>query len=665
MCGIAGLFDVKGRIEPPLLRGMLDAMKHRGPDDEGYVFFSRDGVVTAGHTDTLPSSYAYPSPYSPRARLAEVSTPQQVALGHRRLSILDLTAAGHQPMCSPDGRVWVVFNGEIYNYLELREELRGRGHAFTSGTDTEVLLHAYLEWSTACLDRLNGMWAFVIYDAREGKFFGARDRIGVKPLYYWTKRGLFAFSSEIKPLLTLPFVKPALNEEAAFDYLILHREEYGEESFFSGIYELKPSHFFRLDTGEGRMEKKRYYTLDAGAGWETFSPDRFDGMRSEVRDLITRAVDIRLRSDVPVGSCLSGGVDSSVVVCTVNDILRRRSLEQVGHSQKVFTASFPGDGIDESDWAGRVVRATRTEWHRTRPSWEGLAESLEDLVRVQEIPFGSTSIFAQYMVMRRARDAGIKVLLDGQGGDELFAGYNSFYRAFFAELIGGLRFGALFNEFGKLDNAPLGRRDLMGALAKTALGKILPRRLGTLYLRTHRPEYGYYSRDFIRAHIDRCRGFRERAFTSLNGMLRDTLTSWNLKSLLRYEDRNSMAFSIETRTPFADDRPLIEYLFGVPSAYKIHDGWSKYILREAMAGIIPDEIRTRRDKLAFSTPEPIWLHRISRRLKRYVTDDLERFINVSRIHRDWDDLFRVQATQNRVFLWKLVNFAIWKKLFGV
>jgi len=663
MCGIVGLFFNNKNINKRYIQNMANSIRHRGPDDEGYIFFDKNTVHAVGGKDTKQNNYGLKYAYSPSYNISELKKSFGYSFGHRRLSIIDLSPAGHQPMCTKDKKIWITYNGEIYNYLELKDELIGKGYQFQSNSDTEVLLNSYAEWGTECLNKLNGMWAFVIYDQRKQYLFGARDRFSVKPLYYFNNANCFAFGSEIKALLTLPFINMNINDNALFDYLLLYREESEEEGFFKDIFELKPSHAFIFDLTNFKLNKYKYYNLQYNDKWERYNKKSYFEFSSNLKNHIIDAVKIRLRSDVPIGSCLSGGLDSSSLVCLINDLLQHEHITQIGSKQKVFTASYHDTSIDESKWAEIVVKNTNTKWFQTFPTEDQLIQDIEKLVYIQDIPFGTTSIYAQYQVMKLASMNGIKVLIDGRGGDELFAGYNPYYRAFFSQIIKRFDLITLLKEFINLNNSPVTRQFLLSSLIQTAGSKLVPMFISKNYLIKRRVEYKYINKDFIYSKKNRLESIYERSFTSLNKMLFDTMTEFGLKTLLRYEDRNAMNFSIEARTPFADDIFLINYIFNIPSTYKIHNGWSKYIFREAMSGILPESIKWRKDKIGFITPETIWLNSKRNYLKQYLTNDLNEFINIKKLLSDIENTPEDRPIYEISHMWRIFNFAIWKRVY--
>jgi asparagine synthase (glutamine-hydrolysing) len=655
MCGIAGIVDfTQHTLHLPLvLQAMTDALRHRGPDDEGYLFFSDGHPFEAFGPDT-------PGPIRQgKQPVQEVEPHCLLGIGHRRLSILDVSAAGHQPMASPDGEVWIVFNGEIYNYLELRAELQQHGFHFRTHCDTEVLLAAYRHWGPQLLYRLNGMWAFVLYDTRKQLLFGARDRFGVKPFYYVLNQQLFAFASQQKALLPLPGLPRQINRKALYGYLVKGETEREPQGLFEGILELMPGHAFELRLPEQAFRLSRYYALAYEPQTGQFDLKQFRQYSHGVRERLEEAVRLRLRSDVPLGSCLSGGIDSSALVCLIDRQMQVSPQPQVGAKQKVFTASFPGSPLDESDWARRVVAQTQTKWHQVFPKPAHLLRDLEDLVYAQDIPFFSSSTYAQYRVMQLVQQQGVRVTLDGQGADELFSGYSRHFTLFMAELLRAGRYRDLLQEVRVANNSFADRSLLLPAGGKLLLSRFLsPAAKKRLLLRS-RPELRY-----LRSELWEVAGPEPESPRSLNEMLYAQLTGPDLKVLLRTGDRNAMRFSVEARMPFADHHPLLEYVAAIPSVYKVRQGEGKTLLREAMRGILPETVRQRKDKIGFATPEATWLLHLKEPLREYLTDDLEEYLDVRRLRQDWEKLVVSSADRGTAYLWRVLNFAVWKKVFG-
>ncbi|MCK8518067.1 asparagine synthase (glutamine-hydrolyzing) [Methanoculleus sp. 7T] len=540
MCGIAGQFALNGgKADTALVGAMAERLRHRGPDGEGSLF----------------------------------SGP--VGLAHRRLAIIDLSDEGRQPMANEDGSIWIVFNGEIYNYLELREELLAAGHRFATATDTEVILHAYEEWGRNCLHRFNGMWAFAIWDERRRELFCARDRLGVKPFYYTTAGDSFLFASEIKALRAHPAVGQKPNDRMLLTFLAWGVADHTEETMYDGICQLRPAHFI-IVSERGVGEPQRYWDVTVNAASQGADDE---AAARRVRELLTDAVRLRLRSDVPVGTCLSGGIDSSTITVLINDLLRAEHPGSVGERQKTFSVCFDDERFDESRHIDTVVAATGVASQRVTPDTDGLWEDIGRLLYMQDEPFASLSIYAQYCVMRLARDE-VKVVLDGQGADEQLAGYIAYQAPYIRGLL---------------------RQGRVLAALREAVGSA----------KNHRSFFSWAARQFVVRSERRglLRGSAPEVLRyagSLDEVLKREVTASNLPLLLHWEDRNSMAFSIEARVPFLDYR-LVEYLAGLPLDQKIRGGVTKYVLRQAIRGLVPDAVRCRMDKMGFVTPEEAWM----------------------------------------------------------
>jgi len=565
VCGIAGFLARREIDALPLVAAMTDCLAHRGPDDQA------------------------------------VASMSGLTLGHRRLSILDPSPAGRQPMSTPDGCLSIVHNGEIYNFLELAAELKAAGHTLRTSTDTEVILEAYREWGPECVRRFNGMWALALWDADERTLFLSRDRLGVKPLYYTDTPAGFAFASEIKALLSLPAADPALDTSVLRDFLLDGLVDHTDRTFFRYIRVVPPGQSL-LVTADG-LKAQRYWRPPELADDASSRSDLADAARiEEIRALLIDSVALRLRSDVPIGSCLSGGIDSSAIVTIAAGLragtlgagpLTRREREQ--SPQLAFHAEFAEGRIHERRFVDQVVAATGTDVKVVAPSVEAFRAELERIVWHQDQPFGSSSIVAQYFVMKRAHDASVKVLLDGQGADELFAGYPGYLGLRLASglVSGDLEAAARMLRLGPRD---AGRAVRYAFLRSTRRPTRLPIRKPLRAFLTQEVA----SADALHPEPDGLGG------TLLARLLWDQVRSTSLPALLRYEDRNSMAFGIEARVPFLDFR-LVEAALRLPDRLRIGPEGRKIALLRAMEGIVPPAIIGRRDKVAFETPQQRWL----------------------------------------------------------
>jgi asparagine synthase (glutamine-hydrolysing) len=668
MCGIAGICR-KGSNPKELysiVSGMCQLIKHRGPDDEGYVLIGDRSIPFAGK-DTPEKVKASNFPFSPRndALLMDCGN-TSIILGHRRLAVIDLSPAGHQPFCNADGSIWLVLNGEIYNYIELRNELGALGHNFISKSDTEVLLKAYEEWGTDCLKHLNGMWSFVLYDMNKKVLWGSRDRFGVKPLYYQYSDNGFAFASEQKAFYAIPGFSPIINPGAIFDYFLMHRVENQAESFLKGIFELQPGYEFIYIPDNNSLDIHEYYSLKVTTTYEHFNPIKNEEYISETKKLIENSVRIRLRSDIPVGFCLSGGIDSSSLVSISDSMRKGGHWDQTGNLY-AFSAINGSPGFDESIWARKVAQKTGCKLVEVSCTAEDLLSKLKTIIRFQDLPLLSSGTYAQYKVMEAASQHGIHLLLDGQGADELFGGYPFFIPTYYSEM--GFRgdWVHLFKQLKYYPSELISIPTFMLMQAKRAMDKIIPDSISLQLAAFLRSEINFFQHPFLSDNRNNFLFAPEIFGLSLNKQLANNYSGRPLKSLLRFEDRCSMRFSVESRTPFADDLPLAEYIFSIPSIYKINNGYTKALLRSAMKGILPEETRLRRDKLGFATPLTEWMCKLNGSVQQIIAgaDPNDEYVRFDRIMYKWDKIFSVEALRknprNAMFLWRCLNYVLWKE----
>jgi asparagine synthase (glutamine-hydrolysing) len=615
MCGLCGIVALGRPAEAEAVARMASSLDHRGPDGDG--------------------SFA---------------SPAGAALAFRRLAIIDLSDAGLQPFASDDGSLRLVHNGEIYNYRELRRELEAHGHRFRSATDTEVIVRGYEQWGDECVRRFNGMWAIALWDERRRRLFCSRDRFGIKPFYYRWDGARLEFASEPKA-----FAGPHRgNPRAIRDYVEQGYLDHTEATFFEGVRRVPPAHNLLLDEHGLRVE--RYWKLEPG------DPPQGDPAEA-VRETFLDSIRLHLRSDVPVGTCLSGGLDSSAIVTTIDHLLRTEAdvAAPVGDRQKTFTAFFEDTGFDERPYADAVVAKTRVEPHWVSFTDDDLIENLDAIVFTQDEPFGSTSMIAQWYVMRAAKAAGLTVMLDGQGSDEIFAGYHTYFASYFADLLRAGRLGELTRELASY-------RTLHGASVAT---------LGEMVVRP-----------FVPARVRWAARGRTRGGTQLlSGDLRSLsappepngaafpdhlrrslhliLAHRGLPELLRYEDRNSMAHSLEARVPFLDIR-LVELLFSLRGSDLIERGRTKSVLRRALGDLLPPPVRDRVDKMGFMTPEA--------RFMRGKLGSLALDVLSSRSFRErgWVDadaaLRRLERHRRGDLkagfeLWRVLNLELWARRF--
>jgi asparagine synthase (glutamine-hydrolysing) len=625
MCGIVGGWWTN--LDKALLRLQfaLQKINHRGPDDKGYELYPVGDAA--------------------------------VVLGHTRLSIIDLSDAGHQPMHSSNGRWAIVFNGEVYNYRELRAELKGLGHSFNSDSDTEVLLAAWTLWGTACLQRLIGMFAFVVLDKTTNTLTCVRDGFGIKPFFYTAEDSQFAFASELPALVELLPGKPRLNWQRSYDYLVHGDYDCTPDTFYDGIHHLPPGHWLQVNTATGQVTTpKRWWQpkITERSGW------RFDDAVEQVRDQFLENIRMHLRSDVPLGAALSGGIDSSAVVC---------AIRHVEPDIPIHTFSFiaKGSEVNEEHWVDRVNKHVSAIPHKVRVRPQELARDLDDMIRIHGEPFGSTSIYAQYRVFQLAKENGITVTLDGQGADEMLAGYNGYPGQRLhsmletGQIVNSWRFlkhwsqwpGRTYLQAAKSLLSQYARSGTYDILRTANGGKALPNWLNGKVL----ADRGVQIRFPIHRPQNTERGRRVIA------ELAASLSESGLMALLRHGDRNSMRFGIESRVPFLTLK-MVNLLLSMPENYLISPaGETKHILRAAMRGIVPDDVLDRKDKIGFATPEREWLLAMPQTIRDWLRVDVNLdFLDQVKILNE----FNVICLGKKPFTWQLwrwINFLRWHQHF--
>jgi asparagine synthase (glutamine-hydrolysing) len=615
MCGICGIirYDNKLVQEAPIRR-MMGIMKHRGPDDEG------------------------------------VFVEENVGLGFVRLSIIDLSPTGHQPMISQDSRYVLIFNGEIYNYIELREELKKKGYAFKTQADSEVLLVSYIHWREECLHKFNGMWAFVIYDRQQKKLFGARDRYGIKPLYYSQTNKYLFFASEISPLISLFDSKAKPDYQMIYDYLVFNRTDHTDHTFFEDVNKLQPGHCFNLTLDFGSATNKEH----------TFSLKRWYNLKDnlktpfqnslEFRELFSASVGLRLRSDVPVGVSLSGGLDSSSIASILLKDYQKSDLNS-------FSAIYAkGECGDESEFIDQYKPLIR-KMHFITPSPEGLYADIPVFIKAHEEPMPTTSSYAQFKVMELAKNH-IVVNLSGQGADEQLAGYHYFFGFYFKGLLNSFKWLTLLKEGSAYLKT---HKSLFGL--KTFVYFLMTDSLKTSFRVSER---GYLKNTFVKQYSHKST-IASGLYASAN--LHEALLDhfeYKLEHLLKWDDRNSMWFSLELRAPFLDYR-LVERTLALPPEKIIRNGMTKQILREAMSGILPEKIRCRLDKIGFETPEAEWFR--TPLFESYIRDILKSKSFRSRgliIPETTEKLYQ-QHLNGKIDIskeiWKWINLELWFREF--
>ena len=560
MCGLIAVINRNSnRVEKRRLSIARDTMTHRGPDDSG-MFVEKN-----------------------------------VGLGFRRLSIQDLSPLGHQPMESRDGELVIVFNGEIFNFIELRSELSGHGYTFRSSSDTEVLLAAYQHWGDDCVNHLNGMWAFLIFHRRLGRVFGSRDRYGIKPLYYFENADEFVFASEIKAIRNYCGTAFSVNSVTTGCFMVSNRLDDSPSTFFDGIYQLPPGHSFRIEPG-GSFSLKRYYSLPQTVADSTANPE-------EYAELFNNAVKIRLRSDVAVGVTLSGGLDSSSIICAMAKNLRDTST--------LNAFSFTEPGYDESRFLNDTIAQTGANMFSDRLQPRKLWDTLDHVLHIHDEPLHSMTALVGYELMALARRNGVTVVLGGQGADETLGGYNVYFSAMRQSLLRDRKARLLWKDLTDFaeSNSSNPIRLLLQELWIKLKTQIRQHNATGPLLSGPAPQpemASWLAPEIARSELDRIKVKEQRYGECLEDSLLRSVMESPLPKYLRIEDRNSMGNSVEARLPFLDFR-LVDAAFRAPAEWKLRGRWNKYLLREAMKNKIPESVVSRVDKFGFPTPIDEWV----------------------------------------------------------
>ena len=571
---------------------MTVSLAHRGPDGEG-CWINIDG---------------------------------NVGFGHRRLAIIDLTKDAAQPMqlqpgVSPsaagtDARYSITYNGEIYNYIEIKAALYKKGYRFQSQSDTEIILAAYDYWEKDCLFHFDGMFSFAIWDNKEKTLFAARDRFGEKPFYFYQDKEQLIFASEMKALWAAGMEKKT-DEKMLLNYITLGYVQNAndkEQTFFQNIYSLPPAHYFQIKFPNTKAQLHTYWDIDK----ENTNRISTAGAIEQFTELFTKSVNRRLRSDVNVGTSLSGGLDSSAIAATI------RQLQKSNTRLPTFSAVFPGFEKDESAYIHAIVKKFRLQNFQVVPTAAGLIEDFQTLCYHQEEPFGSSSIYAQFKVFELAKQNHVKVLLDGQGADETLAGYNHYIHWYLQQLLSRNKFGELLKEKNKFIKNKIPFK--WGA--KNYLAAYLPSHAS---IRLEKNEYNKavhqpdINPDFLISLRGReWEGIHKPIITKLNDILYFNTCTMGLEELLRFADRNSMAHGTEVRLPFLNHQ-LVEFVFSLPAHFKIHDGWTKWLLRNSMNKRLPQQTVWRNDKVGYETPQHQWMQ--NKTMQDYIHESKRKLVN--------------------------------------
>lgn len=561
MCGIGGIIS-KVPICLDLINNMMEIQSHRGPDGEGYLYGTEFDVILSSKPI--------------------IGITGKWAVGHKRLSVVDLSQDGAQPMASLNEKFWVVYNGEIYNFRELKVNLESLGWVFKTQSDTEIILASFQEWGLKCFEKFNGMWALAIVELDKKKIVFSRDRFGEKPLHYYKDNSNFIFASEIKGVISaLGDKKLFLNETLASDYLLYSTVNHTNQTFFKDIYSFPPASYAIMEMETLEWDIQKYWDIN---DYQSVADISFQEASKNFEELFFSSVHQRMNCDVPVGFCLSGGLDSSSIVCAASKLFPQKTLD-------TFTSVSEYKQFSEKQWAEIVNKFVHADSQFVNIQENDCLRDIDDLIYTQEEPFTTTSIYAQWLLMSHVNKKSLRVVLDGQGADEILCGYRKYYlfhmmnlfkSGAYLDLIKSL-VKTYLNGDSNLFNLKDGKKYLPSFLRRSTIGpsEIVDKR-------------------FLCSHLN---------FSSLGTIKSkqiNDLLYYSLPSLLRYEDRNSMRWSVESRVPFLDNR-IVEFLFSLPDQYKLDQGKTKLVMRSAFKDFVPESILNRKDKMGFATPQKIWM----------------------------------------------------------
>jgi len=649
MCGILGYFSKVHDFNPRLFAVANNLTRYRGPDGFGYTIFEESGAVSSNFDE----------------HLLDVNTTESTigAFGFRRLSIIDLSVNGNQPMCDAQEKLWIIFNGEIYNYIELKKDLIEKGYTFYNKTDTEVILNSYYEWGDKCVDHFNGMFSFCIFDLNRNELFCARDRLGIKPFYYYYNSNHFVFSSEIKQCNVL-VDNGGRNLKQIFDFLLLGSYgNYDENTYFHNIKSLCAGNILKLNLTTFKIEISEYWSLN---NVHQINPQSTSNVYLKIKELLFDSTRLRLRSDVPVGTALSGGLDSSGLVCILNSIYKGQS-----DKNKVFTIISDDPSINDPHFAKIITDTIPVTPYTSNISSSRNILELPKFIFHQEEPLQSISIFGSFYLYQFIKQMGVTVVIDGQGADEFMGGYYRFpYKTYHLDLLQHLKIKKYFSEVQSLSDLEKTNSSLIHFLIlKGYLVNSLKTSKNIYFHFKLRPIQKYFKPDFFKVFFNNSDIINKKYFPIKNSfdstMKQDSYVlakHSNLPGILRQVDRNSMAASVEARVPFLDYR-LVEFLFSLPFEYMFHNGFTKYAYRESMRGLIPEKVLWRRSKEGFKLPEYDILEKNKEFVFQVFNSNLDNdYINVSLIKKLFSDSLSNKSNYNNL-IWRTLTYLIWENVF--
>lgn len=639
MCGITGVYSLNdSKINKDLLLRMNNKIRHRGPDDEGYfISNTREGLFNfaSGEETQVELKSSLVS--------LEKSHSGNLGFGFRRLSIQDLSENGHQPMSDVDQRAVIIFNGEIYNFIELREELKSKGYKFKSLTDTEVILNAYLEWGEDCVQYFNGMWAFALWDIACQKLFCSRDRFGIKPFYYFEDSLTFMFASEIKALLE--DVPAEINKNTLYKYLYADEIDTSNETFFTNITQLSPGHSLTIENG--CLQQNPYYCFKEKITLSTGSYIR------KFKEEFKQAVQLRLRSDVAVGFALSGGIDSSSIVGMASAISGKEKKD-------TFSIVYPETEIDESIFIDAVIEKTKFNNHKLSPNERTFKKDLEDFIYCQEEPVPDLSYYNEYKLRSFIKEKKIVVSLEGQGADEIVTGYRSFVLPFYFDLINHFRWKRLIREMSAFKG--LYPVTISQVIIRYFASKLPQKFLNIIKKIRWRMQDKLVNPSYFKGttYSNNSRFSK----SNLNSALMNSLRLYSIPKQLNRADKSAMSFSIECRFPFLDHN-LVEYAYKLPDDQKMNNGITKKILRLAMKDQLPQKIFERKDKKGFLSPQSTWIRDLKDIFDPIVySEEFKKcgYVNWDKFEKKYSDFISKRHNDSKE-IWKILSVFLWERTF--
>lgn len=640
MCGLTGIVSLNRQeiVQADSIHAMNNKIVHRGPDDEGYLLLDKSGYhIFKGNDTPEASNISKETPYYPVQHIQSAYGKKSIlAFGHRRLSIIDLSPKGHQPMSYLD-RYWIVYNGEIYNYIELRDILKNKGYGFSSNSDTEVLMAAYHEWGAECLNRFNGMWAFVLYDSHNHELFISRDRFGIKPLYYYCSKDMLIFASEIKALLAHPDIDTGVNPDYCKYYIENGPKEHVKETVFLNIYRFLHGHHYKVDLTNSKVQfvEEQYWDYAINTSKERYKDDKMQAYVEEYCNLLEDSVRLRLRADVKIGAALSGGVDSSSIVYLINRVLGQNNSSE---NLQTFSSVYQSEGVqhcDESRFIDQLAEHLKVKSNQIEPTLDVIKKEYQKMIYAMDSPPGGSNM-GGWFTFRLIHGTDVIINLDGQGADEQIAGYHKYVWRYFANM----KLSQAYQELKYFLRLPgLNKRKLLlSFMASFAVQYLIPKRLIQSKSRFAKKMNNYMA--------------------DVNTELKKDTMAGQLTRLLHYGDRQSMAHSIESRLPFLDYR-LVEFLASIPAAYKIHQGWTKYLSRLAMQNKLPNTIVWRKDKMGWPDPVEYWF---DGELKGWLLEEITTSELLQQLDGGYASM-RYLKKKPLIYHIRLFNLCLWYKIF--